>query len=103
MKLASRVIHMHEVKIPSDDKGRLKFLGKKGNVITFKKPFKMQDSKLSPDMMKKNKSGMVSQVVASELKGNQIIGTLYSTPKFKSEKELLDAVNWQWMGKNSQD
>ncbi|MYY43985.1 hypothetical protein [Elizabethkingia anophelis] len=71
---------------------RMKFLKKKGNIITFKKPFyphgtlNESRSQIIVNRLQKTKAGSV-----------KIIGNYYDTNWYNSIDALLESIDWQWM------
>lgn len=74
---------------------RIKFVRTKGNIVTFKKPFRWMGvdySQIAVTGFEKQRGSV------------KIVGFGRDTPWFKSMKELLDAVDWNLMeGWHSED
>lgn len=74
------------------------FLTKPGNIITFKEPIYPwgttgeSRTQIASRGLKKKSSGHV-----------KIIGEFYDSPWYGSVKELLNAVNWDWMRRVHQE
>jgi hypothetical protein len=76
-----------------NDSKKAKFIRKKGNIITFKKPFGP-----TSDSHKQIISYGVDKRRGKVNNGSiKIIGRAYDTPWFASEKDLYDAIDWDWM------
>jgi hypothetical protein len=77
---------------------KLKAIRKKGNIITFKKPFYPNGTingsrkQIIVTGIKKDRSGAI-----------KIEGQWYDSDWYDSVEELLDAVNWEWMEGVHQD
>jgi hypothetical protein len=73
---------------------RKKFIRKKGNIITFKKPFYPGGTA----------DGSRDQIVTNGIEKDpsgaiKIIGLFYDSNWYQNFDELLDAINWDWMEK----
>ena len=90
-----------EFKVPKDYEGKLKHVKKKGNVITFKNKdveFRgEQRRQIIVNKVKKSKNGVSLEGEKMEFLG----GDFAKTKTFKSEEELVDAVDWDWISKNA--
>lgn len=71
---------------------KIKFVKKKGNIITFKEPFfpkgTLNESRTQIIVMgtRKEKSGAI-----------KLEGRFYDSNWYNSMQDLLDAVDWDWM------
>lgn len=71
---------------------RLKFLKKKGNIITFTKPFYPwgtageSRTQIIVEGLKKLRTGEI-----------KIIGEFYDSDRYKSEEDLIEAIDWKRM------
>lgn len=64
---------------------------KLGNIITFKKPLPdFPNQQIAISKIKRDKSGAIKII--------NPFGT--ESPWFKSEQDLIDAINWDWMSNN---
>jgi hypothetical protein len=101
MKLTEKLNSLFEAKIPQDLEGRIKHVKKKGNILTFKKEdveFSGEKRKqIVIDKVKKSSNGISLEGAKLEFMG----GASAKTKVFKSEEELVDAVDWKWMNKNT--
>ena len=84
---------LNEGNLFDTDSKKQKFIRKKGNIIIFKKPFgPTRDSHIQIT------SRGVTKIRAKVKKGwIKIIGWGYDTDWFKSEKDLLNAIDWDAM------
>ena len=102
MKLTEKINNILEFKVPTDLAGKLKHVKKKGNILTFKKEdveFNGSPRKqIIVDKFKKSAKGVY-------IEGQKLpmIGGAMKTKVFKSEEELVDAVDWKWISKNAMD
>jgi hypothetical protein len=101
MKLTEKLNKVLEAKVPEDEKGKISYVKKRGNIITFKDDVIDFDGKkrkqIVVDKLHKDNQGLYL-----ESKKLKLLGDKSSKSKvFKSEKELIDAVDWNWMSKNT--
>jgi hypothetical protein len=71
---------------------KMKFLRKKGNIITFKKPFYPRGTA---------NEGRI-QIIVEQLRRHRtgetkIIGTFYDSDWYKNSDELINAIDWDRM------
>jgi len=94
-----QLLKIMESKLEEIMKGELKFntieqqraFIKPGNIITFKKPLPdFPRGQIAIDRVRKDKSGAIKLI--------NMFGT--ETPWFKTEDELLTAIDWDWMANN---
>ncbi len=82
----------HAKKLYDTDEKKMKTIKKKGNLITFKKPFYPRGTseqgytQLSVTGIRKEKSGAI-----------KIEGFGHDSNWYKNVNELFDAINWEWM------
>ncbi len=66
---------------------------KAGNIITFKNPLPGRNNgQIGIREIKRNKSGAI-----------KLLGYFFDTPWYQSERELIDAIDWEWMRNNVMD
>lgn len=71
---------------------KLQFLKKKGNIITFKKPFYPQGT---PN---ENRRQIIVHSLKRQRTGEiKIAGAYYDSDWYKSQDELIDAIDWNLM------
>jgi hypothetical protein len=103
MKLAEKLKKILEVKIPNDMQGKIKYVKKKGNILTFKNDDVEFDGKkrkqIIVDKFNKSASGFYIESEKLKLLGNKQA----KTKTYNSEEDLVNAVDWHWMSKNVMD
>ena len=71
---------------------KMKFLTKKGNIITFKKPF------FPNGTANESRTQIVTKGISKDPSGAvKIIGSFYDGTWYKNIDELLEAIDWDWM------
>jgi hypothetical protein len=74
-----------------DDADQKKAFIKSGNIITLKSTLPdFPSGQIAISKIKRNKTGAIKLINPF---GNE-------SPWYQSEKELIDAIDWSWMGKN---
>jgi len=85
------MLHSNKNKYDTLNK-KIQFLKKKGNLITFKKPFypngtaNESRTQIIVEKLKRHRTGEV-----------KITGVFYDSNWYKTIDELLDAIDWNWM------
>ena len=71
---------------------KIKFLSKKGNIVTFKDPFLWRG--------KKHKQILITKLIKNKKRDNVYLeGYARDTPSYKNVNELIKKVDWKWMEK----